>query len=131
MAKKNKVETTVEAATDVAVAEATAPVATASGLPANVVNVPAAPPKGAGRSAGTKGPFVNPKPRSDVANPVQVAWAVFAAQYQQHGPALTRKQATDAAMEAGVAYYTSRTQYQLWRTALLASAAQQAAAPSA
>lgn len=114
-----------------AVAVATPAPATAAGLPANVANVPAAPPKGGTRSSGTKGPFINPMPRSTVANPVQVAWALYASLYQQHGPALTRTQACNAAMAAGVAYYTARTQYQLWRTALLASAAQQAAAPAA
>lgn len=84
--------------------------------------VPTAPPKGtnARKAAGT--PFVNPMPKSTVSNPVQVAWQLYAALYQQHGPALTRTQACNAAMAAGVAYYTARTQYQLWRTVLLQSA---------
>lgn len=113
-----------------ATAPTAAPVAVATLPTVPAALVPTAPPKGASQRT-AKGAFVNPMPRSTVANPVQTAWQLYAALYQQHGPALTRTQACNAAMAAGVAYYTARTQYQLWRTALLASAATAAQQASA
>lgn len=116
---------TVEVAAPMA-AEPAAPKAAGTLPQVDAALVPTAPPKGASQRT-AKGAFVNPMPRSTVANPVQTAWQLYAALYQQHGPALSRTQACNAAMAAGVAYYTARTQYQLWRTALLASAATAAA----